>query len=181
MKKIIMVIIALLIVCGVFVGCGNKAESTKQNTTSKTQEKKPTSIDGILKENFKDSKINIDKKTKCITVTYQMEDNLTQNLMVENNLIKIKSALKELKSNKDFLNFDYITFDSNGTFTDKYGKDSTELVTEHNFNISEIKKVVNFDNIDNTQLIALQDGNTMINPAFKKDLSEDTINLLQPN
>lgn len=180
MKKLIGVLIIILVAGGVFVGCGNKTQAVPKQTPSESTQK-PTTIDGIIKSNFKDAKVNIDTKTNIITVTYPIEDNFSNNLIVTNNLMKIKSCLKDLKGNSEFSKFDYITFDATGEFTNQYGEKSTGTVTEHNFDISKLNKVVNYDNIDNQQLIQLQDGNTMINPSFKKGLKLDTIKLLQPN
>ncbi len=183
MLKKVLCVFAIGIFVFSFVGCGSsdkesssKATSTKQ--TKKTVAPKPKTLESLVAENFKDGKIQ--KSDNQLIIQFTGND-VSANMMVTGGIPDIMRGLNKIYKNSEFKKFSLIRIDIMGKFTDKYGKQSTDRAISFTFDQSELQKVQDFMAITDEQFIALEGQNrTWINVAVRQELSQDKINLLQP-
>lgn len=183
MLKKVLCIFAIGIFVFSFVGCGSsdkespsKATSTKQ--TKKTVAPKPKTLEFLVAENFKDGKIQ--KSDNELIIQFTGND-VSTDMLVSAGISDCMKGLNAVYKNNDFKKFTLIRIDIVSEFTDKYGKQSTDRAISFTFDQSELQKVENFLAITPEQFVALEGQNrTWVNVAVRQELSQDKINLLQP-
>ncbi|AQM58542.1 hypothetical protein [Clostridium baratii] len=173
MKKLIAIFLSCILGMTLFVGCAKETSASSRNT-----EKKEMTINDIVSKELKGT---VEEDYDLLNINYNLSG-FTENMQVKSALRDITKTLSELKDNNDFKKFKMVMFKGSGEFKDQYGNKKTLVALKNTFDVSEIEKVKNFDDITNEQLIALQ-GNykTFCNNTFKKGLKEKTLKLLYPN
>ncbi|MDF2883747.1 MAG: hypothetical protein K0R54_4311 [Clostridiaceae bacterium] len=177
----IVLIVILLFIIGVIGSCVRSITSKSSTATniSNNTEIKPKSLNDLVAEYFTDGKITIEGDKLTITFTGSQ---LSANSIANDSITRARIGLSQIYKNDEFKKYNLIEIDAMGTFTDQYGKASSERAVGFIFDQAELQKVVNFNVLTDEQIIGLEGKNrTFINPVIIKDLDAKTLNKLHPN
>ena len=182
LKKVTYLLAISVLLVFSFAGCGNSDEkNTSKTVSTKTvEESKPKKVDlqSLVSKNFKDVKIQKNDNELIIQFT---GNDVSTDMLVSAGISDCMKGLNAVYKNNDFKKFTLIRIDIVSEFTDKYGKQSTDRAISFTFDQSELQKVENFLAITPEQFVALEGQNrTWVNVAVRQELSQDKINLLQP-
>lgn len=177
----VVLIIILLFIIGGIGSCVSHITGKSSTATNITNnaETKPKSLNDLVAEYFTDGKVIIEGDKLTITSTGSQ---LSANSIANDSVKRVRIGLSQIYKNDEFKKYNLIEIDAMGTFTDQYGKSTTERAVGFIFDQTELQKVVDFNVLTDEQIISLEGKNrTFINPVIRRDLDAKILNKLQPN